>query len=336
MLLCRQWFSHCTHTAHSITMCNGTALQQFDPQIIQETSATWEMRTHVLGPTQQLDSLRFFTVQPVSCKWTRSYLCHLSIWHGTQQDPQNQHRTYCAAPYVCISSDGMEAGCPGCMMTTGGLPTNKHFRSCSFWINHFLPFVYVTMHESKKAEELIKSKLEFEEFASKYNVITKDMHADTTACILPSYSKMLVYENNKDLPSVQWVHTGRTVLQSISLGLLPCGHAQYYHMPWQDGQALWLKIFGLSPFSMPSPFITHRFDEIKMHHHVNSSPGKRHLGSSMIFACSTVLSMFSRRNYNPTTTHISPQLRLVFDESFTSITSPHNHQNDSFLEQLYN
>jgi hypothetical protein len=39
---------------------------------------------------------------------------------------------------------------------------------------------------------------------------------------------------------------------------------------------------------------------------------------------------------NPTTTHVSPQLHLVFDESFTSITSPHNHQNDSFLEQLYN
>jgi hypothetical protein len=65
-----------------------------------------------------------------------------------------------------VSSDGLEAGTPGKVMTTHGLPSTKRYRYCSFWIDHYSRFVYVTMHDSKKAEELLKSKLEFEAFAA--------------------------------------------------------------------------------------------------------------------------------------------------------------------------
>jgi hypothetical protein len=70
------------------------------------------------------------------------------------------------APGDGVSSDGFEAGAPGKVMTTGSSPTNKTYRYCSFWVDHFSQFVYVTMHESKSADELVKSKLEFEDFAS--------------------------------------------------------------------------------------------------------------------------------------------------------------------------
>ncbi len=35
-----------------------------------------------------------------------------------------------------VSSDGLEAGCPGLPMTTGGLPTNKQYHYCSFWVDN--------------------------------------------------------------------------------------------------------------------------------------------------------------------------------------------------------
>lgn len=78
-----------------------------------------------------------------------------------------------SAPGDGVSSDGMEAGCPGRPMTTSGLPSQRRYKYVSFWIDHYSQFVYITMHESKKAEELLRSKLEFEEFASKFGINIK-------------------------------------------------------------------------------------------------------------------------------------------------------------------
>ncbi len=77
-----------------------------------------------------------------------------------------------------VSSDGMEAGTPGKVMTTHGLPSTKKYRYCSFWIDHFSRFVYVTMHESKKAEELLRSKQEFEAFAAQHGMTISNIRAD--------------------------------------------------------------------------------------------------------------------------------------------------------------
>ncbi len=83
-----------------------------------------------------------------------------------------------SAPGHGVSSDGMEAGCPGRVFTTHGMPSTKRYRYCSFWIDHYSRFVYVTMHETKKAEELLHSKLEFKEFASKHGVKIQSIRAD--------------------------------------------------------------------------------------------------------------------------------------------------------------
>jgi hypothetical protein len=82
------------------------------------------------------------------------------------------------APGEGVSSDGMEAGCPGRMMTTGGLPSNRRYKYCTFWVDHYSQFVYVSMHETKRAEELVRSKRESEEFASRFGINIKRIRAD--------------------------------------------------------------------------------------------------------------------------------------------------------------
>jgi hypothetical protein len=82
------------------------------------------------------------------------------------------------SPVDGVSSDGMEAGVPGRIMTTHGCPTTCRYRYCSFWVDHFSQYVYVTMHKTKKVEELIPSNCEFEIFASKYVVTIKHIRAN--------------------------------------------------------------------------------------------------------------------------------------------------------------
>jgi hypothetical protein len=83
-----------------------------------------------------------------------------------------------SAPGKCISSDGLEAGCPGRIMTTHGLPSSRRYKYVSFWLDHFSQFVYVTMHKTKKAEELLRSKSEFEEYAACFGINIKNIRAD--------------------------------------------------------------------------------------------------------------------------------------------------------------
>jgi hypothetical protein len=63
-------------------------------------------------------------------------------------------------------------------MTIGGSPSSRHSKYCSFWVDHFSKFVYVDMHETKRAEELLKSKLEFKDFSARFNIKIKNIRAD--------------------------------------------------------------------------------------------------------------------------------------------------------------
>jgi hypothetical protein len=59
------------------------------------------------------------------------------------------------APGHGVSSDGLEVGCPGLVMTTGGLPSPKQYKYCLFWLDHYSQFIYVAMQETKHATELV-------------------------------------------------------------------------------------------------------------------------------------------------------------------------------------
>jgi len=98
---------------------------------------------------------------------------------------QQSHKSYTrhisdghTAPGDGASLDGMEAGSPGCPITTHGLPSMRHYKYATFWIDHYSQFVCITMHESKKAEELLCSKAEFEGFVAHFGVPIKCIRAN--------------------------------------------------------------------------------------------------------------------------------------------------------------
>ncbi len=68
------------------------------------------------------------------------------------------------------------------MMTTGGVPTSCRYYYCSFWVDHFSQFVYITKNRTKHAEDLVKSKLEFEEFAAHFGAKIYNIQADNGVC----------------------------------------------------------------------------------------------------------------------------------------------------------
>jgi len=82
------------------------------------------------------------------------------------------------APGEGVSTDGMEAGTPGRVFSASGLPSTKKYRYATFWVDHHSRYVHVTMHKSKKAEELLRSKNDFEDFAARYGVRLKNIRAD--------------------------------------------------------------------------------------------------------------------------------------------------------------
>jgi len=107
-------------------------------------------------------------------------------------------------PGMGVSSDGMEAGVPGQVFSTHGTPTNKTYKYSTFWIDHYSKFVYVTMHATKRAEDLLQSKLEFEDFASRYGVSISHIRADNGAYT----AKILDHDCRKKLQTLSFCAVG--------------------------------------------------------------------------------------------------------------------------------
>ncbi len=77
-----------------------------------------------------------------------------------------------------VRSDQLEAGTPGRPFTTKGSPTNLRYKYVNFWVDHSSSFVYITFHTSKEAAELVKSKLEFEQWSAQFGIKIKNIRAD--------------------------------------------------------------------------------------------------------------------------------------------------------------
>lgn len=71
---------------------------------------------------------------------------------------------------------------------------------------------------------------------------------------------------------------------------------------------------------------SHKADTSHIDHH-RTSPGDGVSSDGMEAGCPLI--------YNPTTTHITPQYHIVFDEGFTSVSTPTDIQNKSFFQDLY-
>jgi hypothetical protein len=74
--------------------------------------------------------------------------------HKTDQCSITAHHLY---PGVGISADQLEAGSPGRLPTTGGLPASKRYKYCTVWIDHFSRYICPTFHDSKDASEMVSS-----------------------------------------------------------------------------------------------------------------------------------------------------------------------------------
>jgi hypothetical protein len=176
---------YCAHNGFITQPVTTSSIQDFNPQFRNLTIAQWrKLHLH--------ERCAHAHWEQINC-WIRSGLLPCNPSLATEPDPicatcqfgkahKRSHKSDTGkiaknvkAPGDGVSSDGMEAGCPERVMTTHGLPTTKKFHYCSFWVDHYSQFIYVTMHETKRAEELVRSKHEFEDFASRYNVKIKNI-----------------------------------------------------------------------------------------------------------------------------------------------------------------
>jgi hypothetical protein len=275
-----------------------------------------------------------------------------------------QHHT---SPGEGVSSDGLEAGAPGKVMTTGGTPTLKKYRYCSFWVDHYSQFMYVTMHESKRAEELVKSKLEFKDFASRYDIKIKSIRADNGV-----YTAKLFQEScQKKQQSLTFCAVGAHWQNGIAERFIG-SITQRARTILLHAMARWPTVIteDMWTFAIRHAVNFHnssiRRDKNKSPYHLfTGQESPWNLSDFHVFGCPVYVlnkklqdgdnfSKWRARSwqgvyighsnchasnvplvYNPRTTYVTPQYHLVFNESFTSIIYPSIAKTEQFLQHLY-
>lgn len=272
------------------------------------------------------------------------------------------------APGDGVSSDGMEAGTPGRLMTTSGLPSTKRYRYCSFWVDHFSQFVYVTMHETKRAEELLRSKLEFEDFASKYNVNIRNIRADNGVYTAKCFQEACLKKQQTLTFCAVGAHWQNGIAERFIGSITQRARTILLH-----AMTRWPNVIteDMWPFAIRHAVTFHN---ASIRRDKNVSPYKLFTGEDApwnlndfrVFGCPVYVLQKRLQDgdsfpkwkarswqgayvghstchasniplvYNFQTTHVTPQYHLVFDEAFTSITDPSTAASDAFLENLYN
>jgi hypothetical protein len=271
------------------------------------------------------------------------------------------------APGMGVSSDGMKAGIPGKVFSTHGTPTTKTYRYATFWIDHFSKFVYITLHDSKRAEDLLKSKLEFEEFAARYGVNISHIRADNGAYT----AKILADDCRKKQQTLSFCAVGahwqngvaerfigtlvtraRTILlhamskwpQVVTESMWP--FALRYMVNFHNASILQSK--QATPFSLftgeDPPYTLQDFRVFGSPCYVlakrlqdgdNYQKWKSRCWLGMYIGTSNCHASSIPLIYNPMTSHITPQYHVTHDESFTSVNAQGHPAYEEVMEQLY-
>jgi len=125
-------------------------------------------------------------------------ICHACQLGKARRRPHNKATGGITAnashPGEGVSADQLEAGCPGRIPTTKGLPTTKRYRYCNLWIDHATRFVFPTFHETKHANSI----LEFFEAGPKTNSITTPIYPFKQLHLLEILEK---YKQHTDISS---------------------------------------------------------------------------------------------------------------------------------------
>jgi len=270
-------------------------------------------------------------------------------------------------PGMGVSSDGFKAGCQGWVMTTGGSPTNKCYKYCSFWVDHYSKFVYITMHETKHATKLIRSKLDFETFAQRSNlkvhkictdngVYAAKAFQDSCAHSQQSLSFCAVGAHWKNGLAKRFIGTitqqARTILLHAMVKWPSCITEDFRtfalrHAVMVHSSSLKLG-HGKSPFELfmgeQPPWSLNNFGvfgspvfvlQRKLQDGDSFSKWWARCWQGTYIGHSTCHASNVPLIYNPQTTHITPQFHIVHDEGFTSIDNTLDAMQDTFFQQLY-
>jgi hypothetical protein len=97
--------------------------------------------------------------------------------HSHKADTGNIAQSH-TNPGAGVSADQFEAGCPGIIPTNKGSLMKLKYGYCNFWVDHGTKFIYVTMHPTKEAKEMLISKAEFEAFSSLHGVSIHSYRGD--------------------------------------------------------------------------------------------------------------------------------------------------------------
>jgi len=255
------------------------------------------------------------------------------------------------APGDGVSADQLEAGCPGRIPTSKGLPTTKRYRYCNLWIDHSTRFVFPTFNETKHATELVASKTHFEAFAAKFHVKIKRIRADNgvySAGLFQQSCELLGQDLSFCAVGGHW----QNGVAERHIGLLTqTARTLLLHATSKWPQVLTEEFW---PFAFKHAC---NFHNASIHSETHQTPyfaftGERppwRMSDFRVFGCPVFvldkrlqdgdsLAKWKARSwtgvyighstqhagnvplvYNPITTHVSPQYHVTFDDSFSTV-----------------